>query len=300
ALLRAAAARCDDSLRGSRDRALLLLAGEGLTPALLAAPGRRSPSPSARWTMPSDPDAVWETPARRPGIPELHLQGYDGPLDLLLDLAERQHIDLGVMSVAALADQFAAGFAAAQHQVPLAQRAEWVIWAARLVLLRARLMFAAPEEQAAAEQEAQRTAAQLEELLRMRAAADWLTRRPQLGQEVFARPADPQEPAGARRAGSYFDLVAACLTVIEHGAAEAAPAALQVRSLALWSVSAALARIRAVLESGKAGQGWQQFLPALPDGPDLALRRRAALAGTFVAALELARAGEVDLDALTP
>jgi segregation and condensation protein A len=246
--------------------------------------------------MAAESDLEGEMPARPPGVPELHLAGYDGPLDLLLDLAERQRIDLGVMSVASLAEQFVAGFEAAQHQVPLAQRADWVLWAARLLLLRARLMFAAPAERGAAEREAQRTATQIGELLCMRAAADWLGRRPQLGQEVFARPAAARGLPGARRPGSYFDLMAACLTVLEHGLPEpAAPAALQVRSLGLWSVSAALARIRAVLASGPEGLEWQQFLPTLPDGPDLALRQRAALAGTFVATLELARTGELEL-----
>ena len=60
----------------------------------------------------------WENPLRTPAaaapsIPVLHLDGFDGPLDLLLDLAERQRIDLGRMSVLALAEQFAAAARAA-------------------------------------------------------------------------------------------------------------------------------------------------------------------------------------------
>ncbi|WP_310889221.1 segregation and condensation protein A [Gluconacetobacter diazotrophicus] len=232
-------------------------------------------------------------------MPELHLAGYDGPLDLLLDLAERQRIDLGVMSVAELAEQFVAGLAAAQHTVPLERRADWLTWAARLVLLRSRLIFGAGRERADAEQEARRTAGQLEELLRMRAAADWLARRPQLGRDVFACATRGKPPvAGDRPATSYFELMAACLTVLEHGLPETAPVALRLQSLGLWTISEALARIRAVLTAGVVCQGWAQFLPAMPDGPDLMLRRRAALAGTFVAALELARIGELDLDQL--
>ena len=242
-------------------------------------------------------DEEWERPARAPGIPELHLAGYDGPLDLLLDLAERQRIDLGAMSVADLAAQFVAGLAAAQHTVPLERRADWLTWAARLVLLRSRLIFGASTERADAEQEARRTVGQLEELLRMRAAADWLARRPQLGRDVFAGVAgNALAVAGGRPAGGYFELMAACLTVLEHGLPESAPAALRLQPLGLWTISDALARIRGRLASGAVTQGWAQFLPVLRDGPDLVLRRRAALAGTFVAALELARSGELDLE----
>ncbi|MBB2170369.1 segregation/condensation protein A [Gluconacetobacter aggeris] len=247
--------------------------------------------------MAPESDAEWERSARAPGMPELHLAGYDGPLDLLLDLAERQRIDLGGMSMADLAAQFVAGLAAAHHTVPLERRADWLTWAVRLVLLRSRLMFGAVQEREEAEQEARRTAGQLEELLRMRAAADWLARRPQLGRDVFAGTTAGASPvAGGRPAGGYFELMAACLTVLEHDLPETAPAALQIRSLGLWTISEALARIRVVLTTGAVCQGWAQFLPALPDGPDLTLRRRAALAGTFVAALELARIGELDLD----
>ncbi|MFS3137694.1 segregation and condensation protein A [Gluconacetobacter sacchari] len=230
-------------------------------------------------------------------MPELHLAGYDGPLDLLLELAERQRIDLGVMSVADLAAQFVAGLAAAQHTVPLERRADWVTWAARLVLLRSRLIFGASAEREDAEQEARRTVGQLEELLRMRAAADWLARRPQLGRDVFAgTTAGGSSAVASRPASSYFELMAACLTVLEHDLSGNAPAALRLQPLGLWTISDALARIRGVLTTGAVTQGWAQFLPVLPDGPDLTVRRRAALAGTFVAALELARIGELDLD----
>ena len=99
----------------------------------------------------------WERPERRPPneIPALHLDGFDGPMDLLLDLAERQVVDLGKMSIVALAEQFAAALEALGGLVPIEQRADWVVLAARLVLLRARLLYPAnPEAAADAEREA--------------------------------------------------------------------------------------------------------------------------------------------------
>jgi segregation and condensation protein A len=85
----------------------------------------------------------------------LHLDGFDGPMDLLLDLAERQVVDLDKMSIVALAEQFAAALETLGSLVPIEQRADWVVLAARLVLLRARLLYPAnPEAAANAEREA--------------------------------------------------------------------------------------------------------------------------------------------------
>ena len=50
----------------------------------------------------------WDSPLRVPDTPELHLGGFDGSLDLLLDLVEREHIDLARISVIEMTDQFIA------------------------------------------------------------------------------------------------------------------------------------------------------------------------------------------------
>ena len=71
----------------------------------------------------------------------LHLEGFDGPMDLLLDLAERQRIDFGRMSVRALAEQFVVAMAQLGDRVAIERRADWLVMATRLVLLRSRLLF---------------------------------------------------------------------------------------------------------------------------------------------------------------
>jgi segregation and condensation protein A len=130
----------------------------------------------------------------------LHLEGFDGPMDLLLDLAERQRIDWGRMSILALAEQFVAALEQLADRVPIERRADWLVMATRLVLLRSRLLF--PDSPVAAEA-AQRDAAaelqQIDDLAEVRAVAAWLGDRAVLDQDVFARGAPD-------RLGVYVEL----------------------------------------------------------------------------------------------
>ncbi len=131
-------------------------------------------------------------------MPVLHLDGFDGPMDLLLDLAERQRIDFGRMSVLDLAEQLVAAMDRLVGRVPIERRADWLVLASRLVLLRSRLLFpGSPEEAAAAEREADAALRQVEALAVGRAAAAWLTTRPQLAFDVFARPPAAPPPGKA-------------------------------------------------------------------------------------------------------
>ena len=128
----------------------------------------------------------WDTPPRVPAVPTLHLDGFDGPMDLLLDLAERQRIDLGRMSVRDLVEQFVTAMARLAGRVTIERQADWLVLATRLVLLRSRLLFPSSlQEAATAEQDAALEEQRLAERLRMRVAAAWLEARPQLGQDVF-------------------------------------------------------------------------------------------------------------------
>jgi segregation and condensation protein A len=146
-------------------------------------------------------DPLWydcDTPLRVPAMPVLHLDGLEGPMDLVLDLAERQRIDLGRISVAALVEQFVAESARVAPYVPIERRAEWLVLAIRLVLLRSRLLFpASPEAEADAEREAEWELARLAEMRLVRAATAWLAPRPQLGHDVLARPPPGPDPCAA-------------------------------------------------------------------------------------------------------
>jgi segregation and condensation protein A len=187
----------------------------------------------------------WETPPRVPAAPDLHLDGFDGPLDLLLDLVERERIDLSRISVCAAVEQFVAAMARLEKRVPLERRAGWVVLATRLVELWSRLLLpATPEAGEAARRDAERELARLRELRFIKAATAWLETRPQSGLDVFTRPRRSRDP----RVASYMQLMEACLTLLEREEADAGDAAVyQPPARRLFSVPDALARIRAAL-----------------------------------------------------
>jgi segregation and condensation protein A len=248
-------------------------------------------SPSENWED-------WDQPERRrpAEMPTLHLDGFDGPMDLLLDLAERQRINLGQMSIMALAEQFAAALEQLGDRVPIERRADWVVLATRLVLLRTRLLFpASPEAAANAEREAQAEIQRIEEMQVMRAAVAWLQARPQLGQDLFARP-PPDEARGV----GYVSLMEACLVLLRgRPATEAfAPSPVYRQVIPdLWLISDAMERIQKMLPDFPEGAEMGAFMPAISDeDPSRRLRYRAAVASTFVAGLELAKQGVLGLD----
>ena len=233
----------------------------------------------------------WETPPRVPGVPELHLDGYDGPLDALLDLAERQRIDLGRLSIVALADQFVAAMERLARHVPIERRADWLVLATRLVLLRSRLLFPA---NAAAQRDGERAVARLETMRLVRAAAAWLQARPQLGHDVFARANRGLDP----RVAAYMGLMAGCLAVLRgHEAAVADPEPVSTPPRTeLFRIPAALVRLRAKLAGLTEPVALETLLPPMPASVgDRGLVARSALSSTFVAALELTRAGEANV-----
>ncbi len=240
----------------------------------------------------------WDQPERRSSadIPTLHLDGFDGPMDLLLDLAERQRIDLGQMSILALAEQFAAALEALGGRVPIERRADWVVLATRLVLLRTRLLFpASPEAAADAEREAQAEIQRIEEMQVMRAAAAWLQARPQLGQDLFVRP----PPDEAREVG-YVSLMEACLVLLRgRPATEAfAPPPVYRQVIPdLWRISDAMERIQKMLQDFPEGAEMGGFLPALAVcDANRPLKARVAVATTFAAGLELAKQNVLTID----
>ena len=232
-------------------------------------------------------------PPTVPGSPTLHLAGFDGPMDVLLDLAERQHIDLGQMSVLALADQFVAAMERLAAHVPLERRADWLVMVTRLVLLRSRLLFPeSPEAAAEAAREAEAALRQIESFAEVRAAATWLQRRPQLWLEVFLRP-QPERP----RESGYVALVEACLVILEgRGEQPWEAPTYQPVIPDLWRATDAMIRIRRLLPAHPEGGALDVFLPGLPrEDADHEMKARGAVSSTFLAGLELAKEGELDL-----
>jgi len=221
----------------------------------------------------------------------LRLEGFEGPLDLLLDLARGQKVDLAKISILSLVEQYLAVIEGARH-VRLELAADWLVMAAWLTWLKSRLLLPDGSEEAdEGEQAAEVLAARLRDLQAIRAASLWLGARPQLGQEVFARgaPEDHREIDRSRLALDLASLVRAYLQAARRGAGMRR---YRPRPLTLWSVKEALQRLASLVGSLPDWTSLDRFLPELPGGP---LERRAALASTLMAGLEMARGGALRL-----
>ncbi len=232
-----------------------------------------------------------------PTTPVLHLRldGYEGPLDLLLDLARAQKVDLERLSILALVDQYLAVIEQARG-LRLEIQAEWLVMAAWLAWLKSRLLL--PKEETAeedAEALAGRLADRLAELERMRAGAAWLAARPQLHRDVFPRGA-PEALRVEDRSGLRTDLSDLCQAYVAARRRALARRPYRPKPRLLWTVGEAMARLSRVLGELPSWAVLQRFLPD-PDaaaGLD-AVERRAALAATLIAGLEMARGGAVEL-----
>src|SRR5205823_7283575 len=151
---------------------------------------------------------------RATGEPALvvDVEGFEGPLDLLLALARQQKVDLAKISVLALADQYLA-FIEAARKFRLELAADYLVMAAWLAYLKSRLLLpeTAPTDGPSAEQLATALANRLRRLEAIREAAKSLMTRPQLGRDIFARGAPERiaEIKHPRFTATLYDLLTA-------------------------------------------------------------------------------------------
>ncbi|HEY8288953.1 MAG TPA: ScpA family protein [Acetobacteraceae bacterium] len=221
----------------------------------------------------------------------LRLEGFEGPLDLLLDLARSQKVDLAKISVLSLVEQYLAMIEGARR-VRLELAADWLVMAAWLTWLKSRLLLpATPDDQQEGTLAAQALAERLRELEAVRTIAAWLVSRPLLGQDVFARgaPEDHSEIDQSRLVLEPGAFVRAYLGAIRRGTRATR---YQPRALTLWTVQDALHRLGALLGTLPDWTSLEQFLPENLGG---VTERRAALSSILLAGLEMARGGAVRL-----
>jgi len=234
----------------------------------------------------------WTGPAGAPtddAALYLELDNWEGPLDLLLDLARRQKVDLKAISILALVDQYIAYIERAEA-LKLELAADYLVMAAWLAYLKSALLLPRDEQEDPSPDElALRLQLRLARLGAMREAAARLMGRDRLGRDVFARGA----PEGLRTDRKnlwqceWFALVQAYGQVN----ARTAPVVHMVRERPVMTLDSALDRVSAMLGVTLDWMEIRQFLPAHTE-PRL---RRSALASSFVAALELARLGKAEL-----
>jgi segregation and condensation protein A len=259
-----------------------------------------------------DEDNAWGAPAAGPGgSPALTLDGFAGPLDHLLALARAQKIDLAALSLVTLLDQLTAALRQAPASVPLGQKGIWVVMAAWLVQLRARLLLPAdPAAQQDAAAEADQLRDRLVGLEETQALVGWLERRPQLGHDVFVRGHPPSHAqssevfgvsADAAQAIDVIEFLWASLALFDDDAGEPDTTSVYRPPLRheLHTVADARERILRQLAELPEGGPLEQFLPKPPEAAEgglrQALRQRSAWSSTFIASLELVRQGEAAL-----
>jgi segregation and condensation protein A len=220
----------------------------------------------------------------------LTLDGFEGPLDLLLELARAQKLDLAQISIVALVEQFLAVIEGARR-VRLELAADWLVMAAWLTWLKSRLLVPALGEPGEAEIAAETLASRLGDLQAIRAAAAWLGTRPQAGWDIFHRGA-PEDMTQMDRTKLRVDLSGLLSAYLSARRRAGGKARYTPRPMTYFSVQNALARLRRLLGTVPDWSSLRDYLP--PDISD-PLAQNAALSATLLAGLEMAKDGAVML-----
>ncbi|MGS1016772.1 segregation and condensation protein A [Allosphingosinicella humi] len=224
----------------------------------------------------------------------LDIDGWEGPLDLLLTLARGQKVDLREISILALVEQYLA-FIADAKKLRLEIAADYLVMAAWLAYLKSCLLLPKdPEQDPSPEELALRLQLRLQRLDAMREAGARLLARDRLGRDVFPRGA-PEGLRVVRKAAwqaDLYDLISA------YGAVRARnePAIHVVSRRPVMTLDEALLRIERLIGASMDWATIESFLPETQD----AEFRRSALASSFLAALELAKQGKVELAQSAP
>ncbi len=221
----------------------------------------------------------------------LDLDGFEGPIDVLLNLARDQKVDLKKISILELADQYLS-FVARARKLRLELAADYLVMAAWLAYLKSRLLL--PEPPADGEPTGAELAAalafQLQRLEAMQKAGQSLLALPQLGRDVFRR--GWPEPLKVVQIPVYELTLYDLLKAYGNHPGRRREGLLQIQPLNLFSMDDALKRIGDLL-----GQtlDWTVLRKFLPDGMQNPLQRRAAVAATFAASLEMTRSGLLEM-----
>jgi segregation and condensation protein A len=230
-----------------------------------------------------------ERPVRQSDELTLALDGWEGPLDLLLSLARAQKVDLAQISILQLVEQYLAYLNEARA-LKLEIAADYLVMAAWLAYLKSCLLLPKdPEQDPSPEEIALRLQLRLQRLDAMREAGARLLGRDRLGRDVFLRGA-PEGLRLVRKAAwqvREFDLFSAYANV----RARNQPALHVVHARSVMTLDEAIERIGRRVGMALDWTVLESFLPQTQD-PQV---RRSALASSFVAALELARRGRLDI-----
>lgn len=248
---------------------------------------------------PGGPDMIsdWENEDRRleagPGDTlVVDVEGFEGPLDLLLALARTQKVDLAKISVLALAQQYL-DFIAEARRLRLEVAADYLVMAAWLAFLKSKLLLPAEKDE-----EGEPTGAELAALLAfrlkrlhaMREVSAQLMTRKRLGRDVFAR--GTPEPIRITRKSIYEANVYDLLKAYSQQRQRTAIRTWQIRQRAVWSLKEARAELERLLGIACDWAPLDQLLAEFLVEPEL---RKTALASSFTATLEMTREGALEI-----
>lgn len=218
------------------------------------------------------------------------LDGFEGPIDLLLNLAREQKVDLAKLSILALAEQYLA-FINSARQLQLEIAADYLVMAAWLAFLKSRLLL--PQEVSDEPNAAEMAEALRFQLLRLEAmqkAAQQLHELPRLGIDTLLR-GQPEEIEVEEIPVWYLPLYD-LLSALAAPQRRRKPETYHVKPSRLYSLEESMERMRKLLGVMPSWTALQEFLP---ETSSERLEKRSAIASSFAATLELVKNGELEL-----
>ncbi|WP_424631256.1 segregation and condensation protein A [Bradyrhizobium sp. SYSU BS000235] len=219
------------------------------------------------------------------------VEGYEGPLDLLLALARQQKVDLAKISILALADQYLV-FIEAARKLRLELAADYLVMAAWLAYLKSRLLLPEPPEAAgpSAEDMANALAERLRRLEQIREASNRLMTRPQLRRDIFPRgqPESIAQIKQQRWTATLYDLLSSYATQRQQRVL----ATVHMSKRTVWSLAEARASLERLVGITEDWASLDEYLMNYVLDPS---QKATVFASSFAAALELVREGTLDL-----
>ncbi|MEP3233208.1 MAG: ScpA family protein [Hyphomicrobiales bacterium] len=243
----------------------------------------------------SDNVSIWEEDDKRinaNGEPlVVDVDGFEGPLDLLLSLARTQKVDLAKISILKLAEQYLS-FIDKLRDMRLELAADYLVMAAWLAFLKSKLLLPEPEaeEEENAEDLAQMLAFRLKRLEAMRKAATSLMNRNRLGREVFAR-GDP-EPVHVVKKSEFSATLYDLLTAYAMQRQRQSVSTVQMTKRTVWSLQEAREALQRLVGVSEEWARLDKFLFEYLVDPE---QRTTAMASSFSASLELVREGHLEI-----
>ena len=240
-------------------------------------------------------DSDWEAEDRTLGDGEtlvVDVEGFEGPLDLLLAMARTQKVDLAKISILALAQQYL-DFISEARRLRLEIAADYLVMAAWLAFLKSKLLLPSEETvegEPSGEELAQLLAFRLKRLSAMRDAAAQLVTRKRLGRDIFAR--GMPEPLRITRKSLYAANVYDLLKAYSQQRQRMAVSTWHVAPRTVWSLKEAREELERLLGTNCDWAPLEALLAEFLAGPEL---RRTALASGFTASLEMTREGLLEL-----